>query len=129
MKLLKSINVSTLLFCLTLFILSCGGHSHSHDGDGHDHSKETSAQTEEKKGHDHDAHGHDHDGHDHDHDGGEHNHSTKAVHGEGKEYTSAYVCPMHCKDSGSDKEGKCPSCNMDYIAQAEHTKDGHKHDN
>ena len=34
--------------------------------------------------------------------------STKTEQGEGKEYTSAYVCPMHCKDSGSDAAGKCP---------------------
>ena len=34
---------------------------------------------------------------------------------QGKEYTSAYICPMHCKDSGSDKEGKCPVCGMDYV--------------
>lgn len=34
----------------------------------------------------------------------------------GPEYTSAYVCPMHCKGSGSDKPGKCPTCGMDYVA-------------
>lgn len=50
-----------------------------------------------------------------------------AVHGEGKEYTSAYVCPMHCEGSGSDAEGKCPVCGMDYVMQSEHVKDGHKH--
>lgn len=52
--------------------------------------------------------------------------STEA-HGTNAAYTSAYVCPMHCKDSGSDKAGTCPVCGMDYIAQKEHTKDGHKH--
>ena len=45
----------------------------------------------------------------------------------GKEYTSSYVCPMHCKDSGSETAGKCPVCGMDYVAKAEHEKDGHKH--
>lgn len=50
-----------------------------------------------------------------------------APHGEGAEYTSAYVCPMHCQGSGSDQAGKCPACGMDYIAQADHVKDGHKH--
>ncbi|MCB0634645.1 MAG: heavy metal-binding domain-containing protein [Saprospiraceae bacterium] len=49
------------------------------------------------------------------------------AHGEGKEYTSAYVCPMHCEGSGSDEMGKCPVCGMDYVAQAEHTSDGHSH--
>ncbi|NOT36193.1 MAG: hypothetical protein HOP11_02315 [Saprospiraceae bacterium] len=32
----------------------------------------------------------------------------------GPEYTSAYICPMHCKGSGSDKPGTCPVCGMDY---------------
>lgn len=32
----------------------------------------------------------------------------------GKEYTSAYVCPMHCEGSGSDAPGNCPVCNMEY---------------
>ena len=59
-----------------------------------------------------------------DHSGHEH---TEEVHGEGKEFTSDYICPMHCSGSGSDEAGKCPVCGMDYVAQAEHTKDGHKH--
>lgn len=33
----------------------------------------------------------------------------------GPEYTSAWVCPMHCEGSGSAEPGKCPVCNMDYI--------------
>ena len=33
----------------------------------------------------------------------------------GKEYTSAYVCPMHCEGSGSDTAGTCPNCGMDYV--------------
>ena len=53
--------------------------------------------------------------------------AAEAPHGEGKEHTSAYVCPMHCADSGSDAEGECPACGMTYIAQAEHTENGHKH--
>ena len=48
---------------------------------------------------------------------------------QGKEYTSAYICPMHCKDSGSDKEGKCPVCGMDYVKNENHKSDGHQHDN
>ena len=31
-----------------------------------------------------------------------------------KEYTSAYICPMHCEGSGSEEPGKCPVCGMDY---------------
>lgn len=53
--------------------------------------------------------------------------ATETPHGEGKEFTSAYVCPMHCTDSGSDHEGECPTCGMAYIAQADHTENGHKH--
>lgn len=32
----------------------------------------------------------------------------------GIEYTSKYICPMHCKGSGSDQPGVCPVCGMDY---------------
>ena len=34
---------------------------------------------------------------------------------QGKEYTSAYICPMHCEGSGSEKMGQCPVCGMDYV--------------
>lgn len=50
-----------------------------------------------------------------------------ATEAQGKEFTSAYVCPMHCADSGSDKPGECPVCGMTYTANAEHTKDNHQH--
>ena len=46
---------------------------------------------------------------------------------QGKEYTSAYVCPMHCKGSGSDEAGKCPVCGMDYVKKEDHKADGHSH--
>ena len=46
----------------------------------------------------------------------------------GMEYTSEYVCPMHCDGSGSDDEGKCPVCGMDYVLNEEHQADGHKHE-
>jgi len=46
----------------------------------------------------------------------------------GIEYTSAYVCPMHCKSSGSDQPGKCPVCGMDYVKNDKHQADEHKHD-
>ena len=39
---------------------------------------------------------------------------------QGKEYTSAYICPMHCEGSGSDKAGKCPVCGMDYEKNENH---------
>ena len=55
---------------------------------------------------------------------------------DGPEYTSAYVCPMHCKGSGSAEPGKCPVCGMDYVqnenmnseeAEGEDGHEGHNH--
>lgn len=64
-----------------------------------------------------------HEGHGH-----EHNESMEtSMHGEGKEYTSVYICPMHCQGSGGGEAGTCPKCGMNYVAQADHVKDGHKH--
>jgi hypothetical protein len=40
----------------------------------------------------------------------------------GKEYTSAYVCPMHCEGSGSDSAGICPVCGMDYVENTHNKK-------
>ena len=37
------------------------------------------------------------------------------------EYASAYICPMHCKGSGSDEPGTCPVCKMDYVKNSKHT--------
>lgn len=45
-----------------------------------------------------------------------------------KEYSSVFVCPMHCDGSGSDSPGTCPSCGMNYVKNDEHTSDGHTHD-
>ena len=58
--------------------------------------------------------------------------TTTKQQGEGKEYTSAYVCPMHCKDSGSNAAGKCPVCEMDYVKNENHktgeeNHEGHNH--
>lgn len=47
---------------------------------------------------------------------------------QGKEYTSAYVCPMHCEGSGSKEEGNCPVCGMDYVKNKDHKPDEHSHD-
>ncbi len=60
--------------------------------------------------------------------------SNAAIDKSGKEYTSEYICPMHCKESGSDSPGKCPVCKMDYIkndqhghAEESHSHEGHDH--
>jgi uncharacterized paraquat-inducible protein A len=45
----------------------------------------------------------------------------------GKEYTAAYICPMHCEGSGSDKEGTCPVCGMDYEKNEKHNNEEHSH--
>ena len=39
---------------------------------------------------------------------------------QGKEYTSAYICPMHCEGSGSEEAGTCPVCGMDYEKNEKH---------
>ncbi len=52
------------------------------------------------------------------HDGDHNGHQdgkVKEVDKTGPEFTSAFVCHMHCKGSGSDKPGKCPVCEMDYV--------------
>ncbi len=57
--------------------------------------------------------------------GHSHSHDTEQ---EGKEYTSAYICPMHCEGSGSEEMGQCPVCGMDYVANENVQQDGHSHD-
>jgi hypothetical protein len=54
------------------------------------------------------------------------NHSHDAE--QGKEYTSAYICPMACEGSGSEEPGKCPVCGMDYVKNENATEEGHSHD-
>lgn len=45
-----------------------------------------------------------------------------------KEYTAAYVCPMHCKDSGRDEAGKCDTCGMTLVNNEDHSENGHTHE-
>ena len=53
--------------------------------------------------------------------------TTKTEQTEKKEFVSAYVCPMHCEGSGSDKAGECPTCGMAYVKNEDHNTDGHTH--
>ena len=59
----------------------------------------------------------------------------------GPEWTSDYICPMHCKGSGSANVGTCPVCKMDLVKNkdkkvdgneghdhSEHDHSGHDHD-
>lgn len=71
---------------LALFLISCGGDSKT----GNDHSNHSDHQM-----HQEDASGN--------------------VDKSGPEYTSLYICPMHCDGSGSDEPGECPVCGMDYV--------------
>ncbi len=81
-------------------------------------AKETSTEaTMEHDGHDMDKMDHE----DHDMD------KMETADKQGKEYTSKYVCPMHCEGSGSDEEGKCPVCGMTYVLNEEYRADGQPH--
>ncbi|MEW7277884.1 heavy metal-binding domain-containing protein [Aquimarina sp. 2201CG1-2-11] len=55
------------------------------------------------------------------------NQQTETVKKQGKEYSSAYVCPMHCQGSGSEHEGTCPKCEMTYVINKDYIKDEHQH--
>lgn len=110
-----------------LAFASCGGNTEA-GGDGQE--SESTEATMDHEGHDHE--GHDHDGHSHDAEmqGGQTIDGQPAQqHGDGPEYTSAYVCPMHCEGSGSAEPGKCPACGMDYVKNEDHVHDGHDHMN
>jgi hypothetical protein len=48
--------------------------------------------------------------------------SKKSKENHSKEYTSDYICPMHCEGSGSDKAGQCPDCGMDYVKNIKNNK-------
>ncbi len=40
----------------------------------------------------------------------------------GEEYTSKYICPNHCKKSGSQDAGICPVCGMEYIENFDYSE-------
>ena len=88
------------MFAMVLFVTACGGDATTDDASGDD--------TELNEGVDGEA-------------------SSESNAEEGKEHTAAYVCPMHCEGSGSDAEGKCPVCGMDYVVNESHTGDNHEH--
>lgn len=52
----------------------------------------------------------------------------KVIDKSGSEYTSEYICPMHCKGSGSESTGECPICGMDYVINKDIDHSGHDHD-
>ena len=56
-----------------------------------------------------------------------HKHSHNSADEQGKEYTSKYICPMHCEGSGSEEPGECPVCGMDYVLNEDHNAEEHDH--
>lgn len=46
---------------------------------------------------------------------------------QGPEYTSAYICPMHCAGSGSAEAGTCPVCKMAYVKNEDHAAEHKSH--
>lgn len=89
MKNLKFGSLITL-FAIALFVFSCGSDTGSQEGEA-----ETTTETEATM------------------------EAGPATDKTGKEFTSTYVCPMHCKGSGSDMKGTCPVCGMEYVASAD----------
>lgn len=88
---MKNVFVMILVPVLALFIASCNSSSENQSTD-----KEHTEMHEDHSGHNHE-------------------HTTEGKGDKsGPEYTSDYVCPMHCEGSGSDKPGKCPVCGMAY---------------
>ena len=57
------------------------------------------------------------------------NQNQETVSEQGPEYTSAYICPMHCEGSGSDKPGNCPACGMVYEKNMDHEMHSGDHEN
>jgi len=103
MKILRLL-IPSLALGLVLSLASCGGeHSHTHDASGHSQNAQETTEAAAETA------------------------TPAEPHGEGQAYNAAYVCPMHCPDSGSDAPGVCPACGMDYIASADHRADGHSH--
>jgi hypothetical protein len=98
MQVLKSFSLMSLLFAMALFTISCGGSDAGTDTSGEAATEQMDAAT------------------------------TEEAAPQGPEYTSAYICPMHCAGSGSDEPGQCPVCGMDYVANADQAADEHDHD-
>lgn len=55
----------------------------------------------------------------HQHAGDEATHQHDTTSAEGATIAAAYICPMKCEGSASDKPGKCPVCKMDLVAVEE----------
>ena len=96
------------LIALSLAFVACGGHEHSES------TSNDQADTHEQM---------------HEHMQMSKDSASAAIDTLGQEYTSKYICPMHCKGSGSDQSGNCPNCGMDYVMNKDFHEDheGHQH--
>ena len=107
MKFLKFGFYATM-FAMALFVTACGAEATTNESEGD--------KTEHEEGHD------DHENHEHDN---EEVGDSASIDVDSPEHTSAYICPMFCKGSGSDTEGKCPVCGMDYVKNENHNEENH----
>lgn len=104
MKFLKFGFYATM-FAMALFVMACGGDA-------------TTDQSDQDKM-EHEEGNHDHDS--------EEVGDSASIDIDSPEHTAAYICPMHCKGSGSDVAGKCPTCGMDYVKNENHNEENHEH--
>ena len=96
---MKTLKLLFFIPVMALFLVSCND-GQSNQSDQQEHSME--------------MHDGDHEGHKVNQDG-----KMDGRDKTGPEYTSDYVCPMHCEGSGSDEPGKCPVCGMEYVKNEE----------
>lgn len=116
-----NVKLNTILagLFIALMAVACGDTSQT----GNDNGEAQEAQQEE-------ATQMQDEGHDHEH----HDHAEDMEGAAGPEYTSRYICPMHCEGSGSAEPGLCPVCGMDYVLNEDFKgadslnmeKDGHE---
>ncbi len=90
-KITSKLHLFAFAIVMSLFLVACGGGHEGHDHAGHDHS-----------------------GHSHQHEQQSAMEIVEETDTTALAWTAPYVCPMHCKGSGSDKEGTCPACGMAY---------------
>lgn len=112
---------------LAMFSFACGDTG----SDSKAEEETTEQQMQDESGMEHE--GHDHDGHDHG------DQMSDSEDKSGPEYTSRYICPMHCEGSGGAEPGICPVCGMDYVLNEDyqdpdsiehegHDHEGHDHE-
>ncbi len=120
MKKFNLITVMIVLFAVGFLATSCGGGEAKTDGQEPAATEQTDAKSEQTEAKSETTEATEKDGE---------AKGEEGVDKSGKEYTSAYVCPMHCEGSGSAEPGKCPKCGMDYVKNEDAMGDGHEEHN